>query len=308
MVSRDESARLKAGLLIGAALLTGAVAQPPASDNGIPVMRFAEPEVSGLAPSVRYPGVFWAIQDSGPEPRNVLLAVRIAGGVARPWPDGQWVRTVPVRGAVNHDWEEVTVDGRGHLWIADIGNNRGLRGDLALLELEEPDPWRDAEARLIRRLPLRYPDAPATGRSWNAEALFFRGDEGWLIAKAEGHPLYRLPMKEATVSGVLAVREGALTPPEGGFGGLVTGAALAADGRSVAIAAGRRRLWLYDVRPEVSLSDALRSAPPNCALVPGHDDRPWQIEAVCFVPGSHHVLAAAEEGPVWFWTSPCSSR
>jgi hypothetical protein len=129
------------------------------------VLRFAEPEVSGLAPSGHHHGVFWAIQDSGPEPRNALLALRIEGGYARPWPDGRLVRSIPVPGAINRDWEEVAADGRGHLWIADIGNNRGLRDDLALLQVAEPDPWHDGEARLIRRLPIRYPDAPAAGLS-----------------------------------------------------------------------------------------------------------------------------------------------
>lgn len=301
MVSCDGLARFGAGVLLGTALLLGAAAQPLPSDVGVPVLRFAEPEVSGLAPSVRYPGVYWAVQDSGPDPRNALLALRIEGGSARPWPDGRLVRSIPVRGAVNRDWEEVAADGRGHLWIADIGNNRGLRDDLALLQVAEPNPWHGGEARLVRRLPIRYPDAPAAGRSWNAEALFFQGHEGWLIAKAEGHPLYRLPMTEATTSGLQAVRAGALLAPGEGFGGLVTGAALSADGRWVAVAAGRRRLWLYDMKSGASVPDALGSVPPARALVPGREDRPWQIEAVCFVPGTHHVLAAAEEGPVWYW-------
>jgi hypothetical protein len=291
--------------MLAAALVAvpGAAASSP--DPHTPLGRFTQDEVSGLTPSRRHPGVFWAIQDSGEGQRAVLLAVRLEGGRVRPWPGGALARAIPVAGATNQDWEEVASDAAGNLWIADSGNNDEERENLALLQVPEPDPATAREARVAARVAFRYPDAPWFGGSFDAEALFFHGGRAYMITKTASHGLYRFPPLEAGPRPLVPTRLGSLTQPARGFEGLVTGAALSDDGTRLAVAAGRRRAHVYARQgPPPQGQDpvlTLVSQPPRWAVPYAPDHRAWQVEAVCFRPGSHDMLAAAEEGPLWLF-------
>jgi hypothetical protein len=191
------------------------------------------------------------------------------------------------------------------LWIADTGNNDEDRDDLALLRVPEPDPFRDRQARVAERVPIRYPDQPHWGASFDAEALFFWQGRGYLVTKTAAHGLYRLPASRTGQGPAVLERLGRLTPPARGFEGLVTGAALSHDGQRLAVTAGRRRAWIYGPgRPAARAGEdpiaALTATPPRWTVPYAADHRAtWQVEAVCFPPGTHDVLVAAEEGPLW---------
>jgi hypothetical protein len=271
-------------------------------DPHTPIGRFAVPEISGLAASERYPDVYWALQDSGPEPREALHAIRVAEGRMLPWPDGQLVRRIPVTGAPNLDWEELAADGRGNLWIADTGNNKEQRADLALLRVPEPDPWRDTTARVAARVPFAYPDGPPWGRSFDAEALFFFAGRAYLMTKTAEHGVYRFPVELSGGQSVTVERLASLTPPRRGFEGLVTAAAVTFDGRRLALAAGRRRAYVYEapVASDPALQvQALVARPPRWAVPYALDAKAYQVEATTFKPRSYDLLFAAEEGFVW---------
>jgi hypothetical protein len=91
-----------------------------AADPQIVSLDPAIAESSGLARS-SVDGVFWTHGDSGTEP--LLFAIDR---------EGRLRATVRVTGATNLDWEDLTSDGAGHLWIGDIGNNANNRRDLAV--------------------------------------------------------------------------------------------------------------------------------------------------------------------------------
>ena len=89
--------------------------------------RFSDPrlnEISGMAPSLRHPGVLWLHNDSSGGPRLYAVDSRTCRTVA----------TITVRGARARDWEGLASgrDNRGRpvLWIGDIGDNRGANGRL----------------------------------------------------------------------------------------------------------------------------------------------------------------------------------
>src|SRR3954469_24128737 len=71
-------------------------------------------EASGIVASRRHPGVFWVHGDSGTGPS--LFAVRR---------DGSLVRSYTVK-VPNIDWEDISLDDAGRLYLGDIGNNGGL--------------------------------------------------------------------------------------------------------------------------------------------------------------------------------------
>jgi len=138
-----------------AADLTPAPYRPPVTSGEIANPDLAE--ASGMAASIRRPGCFWMVNDSGNG--AVLHAVG---------PAGQHFGSVALAGAVNTDWEDLasfTLDGQAYLLIADTGDNRAARGTIALYLVKEPDipgsaehpPLQAIPARVIR---FRFPDGP----------------------------------------------------------------------------------------------------------------------------------------------------
>jgi hypothetical protein len=86
-------------------------------------------ELSGLAPSISNPGVFWAINDSGN--RAELFALDRTG---------RHIKTFRLP-ALNVDWEDLAsfhADGKSWLAIADTGDNLRRRSEAALHILQEP--------------------------------------------------------------------------------------------------------------------------------------------------------------------------
>lgn len=98
-------------------------------------------ELSGMAPSRRQPGLFWAHNDSGDDARLYLFDRR-----------GRDLGSYLVAGVEAFDWEDMasfTADGKHYLLAADTGNN-GLNAAVHVLHVvEEPecDPERGVSQR-----------------------------------------------------------------------------------------------------------------------------------------------------------------
>ena len=114
--------------LLSIALLALAACASRPSPTGVAV----DPQVdepSGLVASATHPGVYWTHGDSGNG--NWLFAIDA---------EGKLLARYRVAATENVDWEDITRDDAGNLWLGDIGNNDGQRRDLAVLRLVEPDP------------------------------------------------------------------------------------------------------------------------------------------------------------------------
>jgi len=225
-----------AALLIG---LAGRRAQsagdaPASPDYGAPqllceVTDARIREASGIAASRRHPGLFYTLNDSGNAPDVFLLdrsgAVR---AVIRP------------SGAVNRDWEDIAIAPRAgggfDVCVADIGDNRGRRDEVALVRFAEPDLPENpaetisAEARSVR---FRYPDGPR-----DAEGLAIDPASGaaFIFSKrTDGRCDVYLAPAETDRSSV-AKHIGSLPFPAGAvpLSTLVTAADISPDGRRLA--------------------------------------------------------------------------
>jgi len=130
----------------------------PIATIAIPALR----EASGLVASHRYAGVLWAHNDSGDQPR--LFAFRRDGVAVLPnrVTDPARYRGITIDNARNYDWEDITIDPEGRLYIGDIGNNDSARRNLAIYVVDEPDPVAGG-VRLTRDL---APGDPATERAF----------------------------------------------------------------------------------------------------------------------------------------------
>jgi hypothetical protein len=164
-----------ATLALVASLGAVVVAQPSGADVKIVVCdRFAaapdqtaalaDPvlnEVSGVAASHTQPPLLWVHDDSGGAP--AVYAIR---------PDGSLVSTYTVDGATNTDWEDIAVGpgpqrGTSYLFIADIGQNGGLRDHVTVYRVAEPDAPLAPTGTLTgtATISLRYPDHPVDAES-----------------------------------------------------------------------------------------------------------------------------------------------
>jgi hypothetical protein len=172
---------------------------------------------------------------------------------------GDELRTVPVEGATNVDWEDLAV--RGHdLFIGDIGDNRARRPAVTVYRVPEPI---GATARPTATIQLRYPGGPT-----DAEALLAdpRSDDLIVLTKDwDGDGTRILRTSTASTSGMLE-DQGELSLATGQLhvpgDDLVTGAAISPDGATVFVRTYGRVL-AFTRRAGESVVDALRR--PPCA-------------------------------------------
>lgn len=130
-------------------------------------------EASGLVKSRQYAGIYWTHTDSGGKPK--IYAIRDTGDV---------VADFRIEDAVNGDWEDITTDDAGHLYIGDIGNNMGLHRARFIYKVKEPDPTADGPRTItpIEKLKYRYADDDR----FDAESLMWHDGKLYIISKPRG--------------------------------------------------------------------------------------------------------------------------
>jgi hypothetical protein len=197
-------------------------------------------ELSGLARSRSQAGRWWALNDGNQPPE--LYPLSVTGQPLGP--------PVKVLGARNEDWEELSADDQGNLWIVDMGNNANKRRDLTVYVVREPGPVPPPSIPVDRVIRVRYPDQdafPPAQMNFDCEAAFVRKGSLYLLTKHRsdvGTKLYRLDDDGRKAVQVLVPLGYA---PDVG---MVTGAALHPDGRRLAVLT-YNGVWLFEA-PEGS--------------------------------------------------------
>jgi hypothetical protein len=239
----------------------------------------AVPELSGLVPGSR-PGVLWAHGDSGQ--RALLHPIRADGRPAGP--------PVRVKGGGSVDWEDVARGPDGTLYVGDIGNNRGDRRELAVLVV--PEPAEGAErVEVARSLRFRYPDQktfPEAG--FDAEALAFVGGRLLVFTKRVDDRTVAYALRPDAAEPQVAER--LLEIPGTG---VVTGAAVAPDGKRLALLAYGRVsvLEVVDGRPADRVSAGVKLNLPR---------EHAQAEAVAW--DADGLLVGSEKGGLFRFAAP----
>lgn len=185
-------------------------------------------ESSGVALSRRWSGLLWTHNDSGDGP-FVYVTDTLGRGATR----------LLLLGAASVDWEDMALgpcpDGTC-LYLADTGNNADQRSELSIYRVPEPVSTSVGEALPgTTALKFRYPAG-----SEDVEAMFVAPDTTvHLISKTRGGTArhYRLPAAAwHAAEPAVASDMGALSlTTDREDEALATGAALAPDGRRVAI-------------------------------------------------------------------------
>jgi hypothetical protein len=231
-------------------------------------------EASGLIASRVESDVLWTHNDGSDA---VLFAIRR---------DGTVVARVKVNAKI-HDWEDVTLDDRNRLYIADTGNNDKHRKHVAVYRVPEPDPSKVGSVTPDRTYRLTFP-----GKPFNGESLFLVKDTGYLIAKRdEGDPA-DLWSFSLSASGDEQELKHVLTIP--GIDHPITAAALNADGSLLAVLT-RDGVYFFNINGEIG---GLSKLKPTFVSIP-----PLKNEGCCFV-SDRELLTIAESGEIYSVPTP----
>jgi hypothetical protein len=132
--------------------------------------------------------------DSGDKP--VLYVVNLKGKL---------VHQVVINNANNVDWEDITKDDKGNIYIADIGNNSNQRKDLKIYKIKSHNLLNvnSLNAEIIEVSYNEQTDFPPKDEALNfdAEGLGFHNDSLWIVTKCRTIPfegntyIYKVPTK-----------------------------------------------------------------------------------------------------------------
>lgn len=122
--------------------------------------------------------------------------------------NGKIIHELEITNAKNVDWEDITIDPTGNIYIADIGNNSNKRKDLCIYKIKSDSLLylTKIEAEIILFSYAEQVDFPPVKlyKNFDAEALAYYRDELYIFTKCRTEPysgitqIYKLPTKPGT--------------------------------------------------------------------------------------------------------------
>jgi len=149
-------------------------------------------EVSGM--EVDKEGNIWVIEDSGNK-----------DNIYRVDQDGDIKESLEIDHAKNKDWEDLTIDFDGNLYIGDFGNNRNNREDLVIYKIVNDEMGKkEPNADEIQFSYPQQKDFPPKNDSlyFDTEGFFHLDDHLYIFTKNRTRPysgktlIYRVPDSE----------------------------------------------------------------------------------------------------------------
>ena len=136
-------------------------------------------EASGMVAAKN--GGFWLLNDSGGNPELYLINRQ-----------GELLKKVWVENAVNGDWEALTKDLYGSVYIGDIGNNRNNRKDLVVYRVWEDELLENDTVHAFK-MAFDYDDQSgfppnAAQMHYDAEGLIFLDKKLFILTKNRATP------------------------------------------------------------------------------------------------------------------------
>lgn len=228
-------------------------------------------ELSGIVSASRS-GEYWGHNDKGNDPILYRFSRK-----------GKLLQKVEIENVGDGDWEALSGDSKGVIYIGDVGDNDAERQIYRIHRLEEPDRKSEKTDR-ARTYSFVYPD----GKSHNCESLFLLNGKHYLITKVNDDKKER---DRTTIYCIDRLEEGKMvTAREVGvcrIEGQVTDAAYSLDAKVLAVLT-YERLYFYRVAREADLlAEAFHSVKIDFD----------QCEGLCFDGGD--LVLTNEEGEIW---------
>jgi hypothetical protein len=234
-------------------------------------------ELSGLAPSRRYPGLLYAHNDSGDKARVYLLN-----------PKGETVAVLTLKNAYARDFEDIAVAG-DYVYVGDIGDNLAWRDALQLYRFTEPkiDPSKLGQSVEVKpeAFAVRYPGAPR-----DAETLLAAPDgRVWILSKSQaGSSLFGTTFQKDKTKTMERVGDKISFGATGIFTKLATGGSFSPDGRKLVVTT-YAQISEWKLSAPYKLSD-LTTLKPVVRALPGLK----QCESVCYSADGSQILVSSE--------------
>ena len=309
MRSRRRFTRL---LLLVLALVVGA--QLPfasaATDPHTPIGSTPFQEGSGVVASRQHANVHWAHVDSGsPETYNKLWAFHVENGAMGRFPSGATFKEFTVPNTLNRDWEDITTDSSGNLWIADIGNNSCTRSNLVIHKVKEPDPYGSSTTvQVLASYPIEWPAANygdgCTGP--DAESIFLIGGTPYFITKQSPTPqLFKMTTFNTGSKNVLEKVANLTGTSDPGEIGRPTGADLSRDGKRLIISTPGYKAFVYKsasttLTGEALVRDAISRPPAH--TIKYRTDSNWEaVEGAALTGNGYDALLLSESSRVLYF-------
>ncbi|NAS31347.1 hypothetical protein GTQ40_10220 [Flavobacteriaceae bacterium R38] len=185
-------------------------------------------------------GLLWIVEDSGN--KDHIYGVNDKGKI---------VKEINIKNAKNVDWEDLTKDEDGNLYIGDFGNNNNDRKDLRIYKVSNPDKTKkeDLEAtRITFYYPEQYKFPPKKDKLlYDAEALIYYNEYLYIFTKNRTKPfngktlLYKIPAKEGNHRAELI---DSFTTCDDFLRCAITSAAISPDKKRIALLA-HDKVWLF---------------------------------------------------------------
>ncbi|WP_242922524.1 SdiA-regulated domain-containing protein [Pontibacter liquoris] len=142
---------------------------------------------------------------------------------------GKLLKSIPIQ-EPNKDWEDLTKDDKGNIYIADTGNNNNKRKDLTVYKMSLNNPEKVAAIHFTYEDQYDFPPKKKD-MNFDSEALFWYDGHLYLITKDRGRKetanVYELPDSPGTYK---AKKTGSVPMSD-----LVTGADISPDKKMVAL-------------------------------------------------------------------------
>lgn len=152
-------------------------------------------EASGIE-IVKNSNLLWMQNDSGNKSEIYGLNTK-----------GKIKKTIDIK-AKNNDWEDLTTDEQGNLYIADFGNNANTRKNLTILKITNKDLINKKTVE-VEKIKFSYPNQhkfppKKKDRFFDAESIFWHNNYLYIFTKSRVKnnygktQLYKIPAKKGT--------------------------------------------------------------------------------------------------------------
>ncbi len=234
-------------------------------------------EASGIE-TTAYSDLIWMMNDSGNASK--LYAVNEKGIIQK---------KLNIN-SKNNDWEDLTSDDKGNIYIGDFGNNNNNRKNLAVLKVNK-DSLNDPDEIEVERILFKYPNQkkfPPKKRQlyFDCEAFFYYKDSLFLFTKSRVHnnfgqtSLYKIPAKPGNYIAQYISTFNTCSD----MGCWITGADISKDGKHVVLLSPKA-VWVFtDYKGSNFFSGTATKVELN------HDS---QKEGICFK--NENTLYIADE-------------
>jgi len=223
----------------------------------------------------------WFIEDSGND--DIITQVDY---------DGKILKELKVKNGKNHDWEDLTEDKKGNLYIGDFGNNESNRKNLIIYKLPNPE-YESGEHITAEHITFKYPEQKKfppkkSKRLYDAEAFVHYNNYLYIFTKNRANPftgeshIYRVPDTKGDYDAEFL---GKITLCDDWNTCKVTSADISPDGKTLVLL-GAGKLW--------TITDFDLENLPESSLIETDLLVRTQLESVSFLDNSTLLLSDEE--------------